>query len=88
LNELLSVVMVICVIVYWVAGIRLDVCSVELAVAVVELRAADATVDPSHVGYLVHRQVDYCCDRVIKRTALLMNAVAVVQVYSAFPSLG
>ena len=54
---------------------------VELAVAVIEPKASDATVDPSHVGYLVHRQVeqmDYYCDRVVRWTAHLMNAVAVV----------
>ena len=46
-------------------GCRLVVSLVELAVAVIEPKASDATVDPSHVGYLVHRQVeqmDYYCD--------------------------
>ena len=54
---------------------------VELAVDVIEPKASDATVDSSHVGYFVHRQVeqmDYCCDRVVRWTAYLMNAVAVV----------
>ena len=48
----------------------------------IEPKASDATVDPSHdVGYLVHRQVeqmDYYCDRVVRWTAHLMNAVALV----------
>ena len=69
-----------CILVCFV-GIRLVVSFVELAVAVIELKASDATVDPSHVGHLVHRQVEqiyYCCDRVVKWTAHLMNAVEVV----------
>ena len=62
-------------------GCRLVVSLVELAVDVIEPKASDATVDSSHVGYFVHRQVeqmDYCCDRVVRWTAYLMNAVAVV----------
>ena len=70
-----------CILVCFV-GIRLVVSLVELAVAVIELKASDATVDPSHFGYLVHRQVVqiyfYYCDRVVRWTAHLMNAVAVV----------
>jgi len=57
LNELLAVVMMICVIVYWAASLTVDWLS-AWSNYVLEPNAGDATVDPMATSQLVHREVE------------------------------
>jgi hypothetical protein len=58
LDELLSVVMVICVIVYWAAASLTADWLSAWSNYVLEPNAGDATVDPMATSQLVHREVE------------------------------